>query len=72
METLKKVKKRMGLNFLEKIDEYKLSHNCSYNDIAREVGISIYYFANLRSKIKKTFIFPSEKTVQKFKNKKII
>ncbi|MEE1477097.1 MAG: hypothetical protein ACLUBL_03530 [Fusobacterium sp.] len=66
-EELIKVQKKIGHEFLLKIDIYKKKNNLSYSEIAEIVGIDKYYFANLRNKIKKNNIVPSEKVIKKFK-----
>lgn len=66
-EELIKVQKKIGHEFLLKIDTYKKKNNLSYSEIAEIVGIDKYYFANLRNKIKKNNIVPSEKVIKKFK-----
>lgn len=63
---LEEVKKKIGHNFLKKIDKYKKQNNISYNQIADLVGINKFYFANLRNKIKKENQIPSEKILKKF------
>ncbi len=65
-EELVKVQKKIGHNFLLKVDIYKKRNNLSYSKIADIVGIDKYYFANLRNKIKKNNIVPSDKVMKKF------
>lgn len=71
-EELIKLHKKIGQDFLDKIDEYKEKNNISYNDIAKIVGINRFYFGNLRNKIKKNGISPSEKLLIKFEKAGII
>lgn len=71
-EELIKAKKKIGLEFLNKIYEYKERNNISYKEMSKIVGINNYYFGNLRYKIKVKGIIPTEKVLKKFKKIGII
>lgn len=71
-EVLERKNREIGELFLKKIEKYKKKNNVSYSDIASEVGIDIYIFGNLRSKIKKHGMIPSKKILSKFEEKGII
>ncbi|MFR3819625.1 MAG: hypothetical protein ACLTXO_13905 [Fusobacterium varium] len=70
-EELLELQKKIGEDFLKKIEIYKKENNLSYNEIAKIVGINNYYFGNLRNKIKKMGILPSEKVMKKFEKIRI-
>lgn len=65
-EEIKKLKKKVSNEFLEKIEIYKKNSGLSYKEIADLVGINIYYFNNLRCRMKKEEIIPSDKILKKF------
>lgn len=65
-EELIKVQKKIGHEFLEKVDIYKKRNHLSYSEIADIVGIDKYCFANLRNRIKKNNIVPTDKVMKKF------
>ncbi|MCF2626229.1 hypothetical protein I6E17_08690 [Fusobacterium perfoetens] len=65
-EELVEVQKKIGQEFLLKIDTYKRNNHLSYTDIADIVGIDKFYFANLRNKIKKNKTVPTDKVIKKF------
>lgn len=65
-EELIKVQKKIGHEFLLKVDIYKKRNHLSYSEIADIVGIDKYYFANLRNRIKKNNIVPTDKVMKKF------
>lgn len=65
-EEIKKLKKKVSDEFLEKIEIYKNNNGLSYKEIADLVGINIYYFNNLRYRMKKEEIIPSDKILKKF------
>ncbi|EPC09150.1 MULTISPECIES: hypothetical protein [Fusobacterium] len=65
-EELIELQKKIGEDFLEKIENYKKENDLSYKEVAKLVGISNYYFGNLRNKIKNKGILPSEKVMKKF------
>lgn len=65
-EELLKLQKKIGKDFLEKIEIYREKNNLSYKEIAELVGINNYYFGNLRSKIRNKGMLPSEKVIKKF------
>lgn len=65
-EELLILRKKIGIEFLNKIDSYKEENNISYSEIAEKVGIDKYYFGNLRNKIKNKGIIPSDKILKKF------
>lgn len=65
-EELLVLRKKIGIEFLNKIDSYKEKNKISYGEIAEKVGIDKYYFGNLRNKIKNKGIIPSDKILKKF------
>lgn len=65
-EELLELQKKIGEDFLKKIEIYREKNNLSYKEIAKLVGINNYYFGNLRSKIRNKGILPSEKVMKKF------
>ena len=60
-EELIKIQEKVGKEFLSKIDKYKEKNNLSYSQIAEIVGINKFYFANLRNKIKKGSLVPTDR-----------
>lgn len=66
-EKLLEVQKKIGEEFLLKIDTYKSKNNLSYSEIAEIVGVDKFYFANIRNKIKKYNVVPTDKLLEKFK-----
>lgn len=66
-EELIEIQKKLGKEFLHKIDRYKEKNDLSYSQIAEIVGIDKFYFANLRNKIKKENLVPTDKVLKKFK-----
>ena len=65
-EELIQIQEKVGKEFLSKIDKYKEKNNLSYSQIAEIVGINKFYFANLRNKIKKESLVPTDKVLKKF------
>ena len=71
-DRLIKLKAKISVDFIRKIEKYKKNNRLSYGEIARIAGINKFYFANLRSKIKKGKSFVGEETLKKFEKAKII